>query len=191
MSTLPKMSPIALVRDNATVRRAFIVVSWLTLLVGLVVYLHVRSEPSARPAAVSPAPQTPPPEARYGKVIPVPPAAIQTIRSFITNAVLRENLDAAWHQAAPALRGGLTKEQWMTGTIPVAQFPASAFAKASYKVVSSREKQIMLKIFIFPAKGSKVPGWDYYATLVPRDGRWLVSYFQTRGHTGFVPKDAG
>jgi hypothetical protein len=182
------VKPIALARDHSqTLRRLFIALSWAILLVGAVVYLSGRSS-SASHASPGPAATTSESDASLGKTIPLPPAALNTAKSFITNAVLRKNLAVAWDESAPALRGGLTRDQWMTGQIPVAQYPANAFAKAAYKVVHSREKEVMLLVFIFPAKGSGVPGWDYYAKLVPRDGRWLVSYFQTRGHAGPVPK---
>jgi hypothetical protein len=167
----------------------FIALCWVTLAAGLVVYLSVRQSSDSH-ASPGPAATVSGGDAGLGKTIPVPPAALRTAKSFITNAVLRTDLAAAWDQAAPGLRGGLTRDQWMTGQIPVAQYPKAAFAKAAYKVVESREKQVTLLVFIFPAKGSGVPGWDYYAKLVPKDGRWLVSYFQTRGHAGPVPKSA-
>jgi hypothetical protein len=183
------VKPVALAKDHSHVlRRVFVAVSWLTLLAGVVVYLAVRSSSDSHAVGGGPAAVVTSDDASLGAKIALPPAALRTAKSFVTDAVLREDLASAWDEAAPALRGGLTRDQWMTGTIPVAQFPPSAFAKAAYKVVSSREKQITLLIYIFPAKGSKVPGWDYYAKLVPRDGRWLVSYFQTRGHAGPVPE---
>jgi hypothetical protein len=182
------VKPVAIARDHSQgLRRLFVVVSWLTLAAGVVIYLSVRNNSDSHASGGGPAAVVTSDDAGFGPKIPVPPAALRTVRSFIDDAVLRKDLAAAWDEAAPELRGGLTRDQWMTGTIPVAQYPPSAFAKASYKVVSSRQKQVMLWIYIFPAKGSKVPGWDYYAKLVPRDGRWLVSYFQTRGHAGPVP----
>jgi len=185
------VKPVAIARDHSHgLRRLFIAVSWLTLIAGVVVYLSVRSDSSSHASGGGPAAVINQGDADLGAKIPVPPAALHTVKSFIDDAVLRKDLAAAWDESAPALRGGLTRAQWMTGTIPVAQFPPSAFAKASYKVVSSRQKQVMLLIFIFPAKGSNVPGWDYYAKLVPRDGRWVVSYFQTKGHAGPVPSGA-
>jgi hypothetical protein len=183
------VKPVAIARDHSQgLRRLFVAVSWVILLAGVVVYLSVRDNSDSHPAAGGgPAAVVTTGDAQFGPKIAVPPAALRTVRSFITDAVLRKNLAAAWDESDPALRAGLTRDQWMTGTIPVAQYPPSAFGKAAYKVVSSRQKQVMFWIYIFPAKGSKVPGWDYYAKLVPRDGRWLVSYFQTRGHAGPVP----
>ena len=43
---------------------------------------------------------------------------------FVRTAVRRNDLAASWHLIHPNLKQGMTKEQWLTGDIPVVPFPA-------------------------------------------------------------------
>jgi hypothetical protein len=172
--------------DHSSARRGLIAVSWVILLVGVLAYLNHRSssssaEPPPGPAAITT------PQGNYGPHIPVPHQALAVARTFLRNGVMRQDLAAAWKLATPKLRGGLTHEQWMTGNIPVAQFPYSAFAKAGYKVEHSRQRDVLLLVYIFPRKGSHVAGWDYFVDLVPYHGSWRISYFQPHGHEAPIP----
>lgn len=171
--------------DHTAARRALIAVSWLVLLVGAVAYLNHRSAAPAAPVA-GPAEVTTPP-GNYGPHIPVPHQALAVARTFLRDGVMREDLAAAWKLAAPKLRAGITRQQWMSGNIPVAQFPHSAFAKAGYKVERSRQRSVLLLVYIFPRRGSRVAGWDYIVELVPHRGAWRISYFQPHGHEAPIP----
>ncbi len=171
--------------DHSTARRALIAFSWFVLLVGVVAYLNHRSsseaQPPPGPAAVTTS------SGNYGPHIPVPKQALAVARTFLRDGVLRQDLGAAWKLTTPQLRQGLTRTQWMTGNIPVAQFPHSAFAKAGYRVERSRARSVVLLVYIFPRKGSKVAGWDFIVELVPFRGSWRISYFQPHGHEAPIP----
>lgn len=54
------------------------------------------------------------------------PAARQVADKFILTAVARKNLGEAYELTHPDLRQGLTKQQWLTGNIPVQYYPADA-----------------------------------------------------------------
>jgi hypothetical protein len=43
---------------------------------------------------------------------------------FVRTAVRRHDLAASWHLIHPNLKQGLTKQEWLTGNIPVVPFPA-------------------------------------------------------------------
>jgi hypothetical protein len=187
---MDRVHRLTAVFENTIARRTLIVLAWVVLVVGVVVYLNHRSGSTSTNAVVSgPAEVTTNPDTT-GAHIPVPHAALMTARRFLDAAVLRRNLPASWDLAAPALRAGFTRSRWLTGKIPVAEFPSGAFAKAGFKVVSSHQKQVTLLVYIFPRKGSHVAGWDYFAELVPRAGSWQVSYWQPRGHEAPVPLQA-
>jgi hypothetical protein len=175
--------------DHASVRRAAIGLSWLVLLVGVVVYLNHRSSSSSAQPPPGPAAITTP-QGNFGPHIRLPHQALTVARNFLRDGVMRQDLAAAWRLATPKARGGLTHDQWMTGDIPVAEFPHSAFAKAGYKVEYSRQRDVLLLVYIFPRKGSHVAGWDYIVNLVPYHGSWRVSYFQPHGHEAPIPLNA-
>jgi len=177
---------IRAVFDHSTPRRALIALSWIVLIVGVVAYLNHRLSSSAEPIVPGPAATTTP-QGNYGPHIPVPHQALAVTRTFLRDGVMRQDLAAAWRLATPTLRGGLTHKQWMTGNIPVAEFPHSAFAKASYRVDRSRARSVLLLLYIFPRKGSKVAGWDYIVELVRYKGSWRISYFQPHGHEAPIP----
>lgn len=175
--------------DHSSVRRAVIGLSWVVLLVGVVAYLNHRSSSSAAQPPPGPAAITTP-QGNFGPHIPVPKEALSVARTFLRDGVMRQDLAAAWKLATPKLRGGLSHDQWMSGNIPVAQFPHSAFAKAGYKVEHSRQRDVLLLVYIFPRKGSHVAGWDYVVDLVPYRGSWRIAYFQPHGHEAPIPLNA-
>jgi hypothetical protein len=160
--------------------------AWVVLLVGAVAYLNHRSSSPAAVNNSSPA-TAPAPKDPYGARIPVPQSALRVARQFLRDGVMRQDLAAAWTLAGPKLRAGYTRSRWLTGDIPIAQFPHSAFAKAGYKVSRSRQRDVLLLVYIFPRKGSHVEGWDYLVHLAPHDGAWRVTYWQPRGHEPPVP----
>jgi hypothetical protein len=179
---MDRVRRLTAVLENTIARRSLIVLAWVVLVVGAVIYFNHRPGSTSANAVVSgPAEVTTNPNTT-GARIPLPHAALDTARRFLATAVLRRNLSASWDLAAPALRAGFTRSRWLTGKIPVAEFPSSAFAKAGFKVVSSHQKQVTLLVYIFPRKGSHIAGWDYIVQLVPRAGSWQVGYWQPRGH---------
>jgi hypothetical protein len=133
----------------------------------------------------------PSPFFRDGKTIAVPQAATRTMTTFIRDAVLREDLDAAWRESTGRVRGGLTHAQWMTGAIPVAPFgKGSRFDPV--KTVESRAKRVWIELLVTPKHFTPgAEGGEYFIQLVPRNGAWLVDYWGPKGWNPPVPAAGG
>ncbi len=133
----------------------------------------------------------PSPFFRDGKPIPVPKAAVARMTSFIRDAVLRQDLNAAWRETTAHLRGGLTHAQWMTGTIPVAPFDkGSRFDPV--KTVESREKRVWIELLVTPKHFTPgAEGGEYFIQMVPRHGGWLVDYWGPKLWNPPVPAAGG
>ena len=108
-------------------------------------------------------------------------------KQFIHGAVLRENLADSWADSTKAVHGGLTRAQWMTGTIPVSPFPAAAFGGITYKVEHSRERSVLLLVSIGSIQAG-VRFQEFFIEMVPSSGgAWKVNYFGPRGTAPPVP----
>jgi hypothetical protein len=125
--------------------------------------------------------------AKYGSVITLPISALGVSRDFIRAAVLRTDMPRAWDISAPALKAGYTRRQWLTGTIPVVPFPARAFSRAAFKTVRSRQRDILLLVYVTSKHEALVRSQDFMLELVPVHHHWLVSYWAPRGHIGALP----
>jgi hypothetical protein len=182
------MTPGAVNRSRL-VRAAFALVAVAVLGAGIVAYGRGRSADvvpasSSQPAAMRQAAQG---EPDYGKRIALPRAALATSREFVATAVLRTHLGRAWDLAAPSLKRGLTRSEWLTGTIPVVPFPARAFGHASFKVVRSQVRDVLLAVLVVSKNPAVARTQDFFLELVPFQKRWLVSYWAPKGHIGALP----
>lgn len=104
---------------------------------------------------------------------------------FVRTAVARQRLDEAYALAAPELRQGLTKRQWMTGNIPVVPFPAVGVAQ--WDVAYSYENDVAFQLSLVAKPGSSsVVGKTFTIELVRR-GRgapWRVASWAPLGISG-------
>ena len=86
-----------------------------------------------------------------------------------------------------ACEHGLTRAQWMSGTIPVSPFPAAAFGGITYKVEHSRERSVLLLVSIGSIQAD-VRFQEFFIEMVPSSGgAWKVNYFGPRGTAPPVP----
>src|SRR5436190_11076955 len=119
------------------------------------------------------------PETRPGKpvdvsgtppTVPVDPKARLVAGKFITSAVTRQNLAAAWKITEPGspIRGGYTYKEWLSGDIPVQPYPAKAIAGASFKVESSHPGELTLNVYIFSKPKSAVKSQSFFIVLHPQ-----------------------
>jgi len=93
--------------------------------------------------------------------------ALDTSIRFVRTAVARQRLDEAYALAAPELRQGLTKRQWMTGNIPVVPFPAVGVAQ--WDVAYSYENDVAFQLSLVAKPGaSPVVGKTFTIELVRR-----------------------
>lgn len=89
---------------------------------------------------------------------------LATAANFVTHAVARRKVDEAYDLAAPSLRGGLTRAQWRSGTIPVVPFPVE---QARWKLEYSDEDAIGLQVMLFPTAKSGLRPAVFNMELAP------------------------
>lgn len=172
-------------------------VSALVLVAGGIAFLIAyfgntanRTHPGTRPGKPVDLSGTPP-------TVPVDPKARLVAGKFITTAVTRENLAAAWKITEPngPLRRGYTYKQWLSGDIPVQPFPAKALAGASYKVDQSHAGEVTLNVYLYAKPKSGVDSQSFYIVLHPhgtgKNKRWLVNYWVPSSGAVVVPAGPG
>jgi hypothetical protein len=172
--------------DRSPARAVFSAIAVIVLVTGLVLYVesrHSASVASGRgPAIATPQNAT----AQYGQPIKLPPAAVRAAQRFIQTAVLRTDTAASWALATPKERGGLTRAQWNTGDIPVVPYPRRGFSGARFTTLRSRQHDILLQVLLTSHTLGVKPSVEFLE-LVPRGGRWLVTYWAPRGENPPVP----
>jgi hypothetical protein len=133
-------------------------------------------------------------KAQVAKVQPtvkLDPKAREVAGEFIITAVTRQNLAKGWTLTHPELKGGMTRKEWMTGTIPVQPFPAKAMAGASFNVDESHPREVYLKVLVLAKPNSGVRSQDFYIGLKAvgngKQKHWLVSYWIPISGGGIVP----
>jgi hypothetical protein len=103
----------------------------LTVIVGIaaVVVLFPRAHPEPEHLRNVPAdvPEATPPSVAASPALRKALAA--ETAEFVRTAVRRQHLDEAWPLVHANLRQGLTRKQWLTGSIPVVPFPAIGIAE--------------------------------------------------------------
>jgi hypothetical protein len=134
-------------------QRRLIIFSGAVLVVGFIAFLStvllkgtsgIHSPLSTLPA------QT------HERLVKAPPSkeALRVAREFIETAPLRKNLAKAYDITGPALKGTLTRAQFIKGDIPVVDYPARNAKTAAFTVDWSYDKQIMLEVDLVAKKGS-------------------------------------
>ena len=122
--------------------------------------------------------QAPPPLQR---TVPLDPAAAQVAIRFIDSAVARKNLASSYALAGPALRGGLSLEEWNTGNIPVQYFPLwePGAGNIPYKILWSYKNEFMLQILLVAKKGSGIKDAQFRIGVkkIGKPPAWKVTYF--------------
>jgi hypothetical protein len=169
-------------------QRRLIIFSGVVLVVGFIAFLSafllkgtsgIHSPISTLPA------QT------HAAVVKAPPSkeALQVARKFIETAVLRKNLSEAYDLVGPALKGNMTRAQFVKGDIPVQPYPARNTRTAAFTVDWSYRTQIMLEVDLVAKKGSGAnirPHFPYFLGLERKgdkpNGRWQVNTWISAWH---------
>ena len=138
---------------------------------------HISSAPAQVPAVQ--------------KKAPLAHEARKVAIRFIQTAVAREHLEEAWHLVGPNLRGGLTKERWITGENPVVPYPIDQLEVAPYKIDESYETSALLEVALLPKKGSGVRAQVFFLELKRmgegKNARWVVDNWVPRA-SAVVPR---
>ena len=106
---------------------------------------------------------------------PLEPETRRVAGRFILTAVARRELDEAWSLAAPQLRGGLTLEQWRTGSIPVVPYPVDDIKPVRLSVTRSTSSEASIRVYLDPKRPGKVKPQIFIMQLRKIGGRWLVA----------------
>ena len=122
---------------------------------------------------------------------PLTDEARRVAMRFIQTAVAREHLEEAWTLVGPNLRGGMTKERWITGDNPVVPYPIDKLDVAPYKVDESFETSALLEVALLPRKGAGVRAQIFFLELkrlgTGKDVRWVVDNWVPRA-SAVVPR---
>jgi hypothetical protein len=98
------------------------------------------------------------------------------IDRFVPTAVGRRDVVASYDLVTPALRSGMSRSEWASGSIPVTPYAASGKTFA-WTVSYSLRNQAALVLVLHPESGAKTGGMSA-DVVVKRIGRaWLVDSF--------------
>jgi len=170
-------------RRRIPLRYAVIAVAVVVAVGAIIAYQASRSSPTYSGSGPHPFAAR---NGQYGPPIKLPAAALDTARTFVRTAVLRENPGASWDLITPQMRSGYTRASWATGNIPVTPFPKSAMGRVLFKVERSRAKDVMLEVEISSTKVAVQAAFDYLE-MVPVGSGWRVKYFAPVGISPPIP----
>lgn len=164
-------------------QRRLIIVSSGVFLIGLIAFLSaylLRGTSGIHSPLLNKPAQT------HVKLVKAPPpkSALKVARLFVETAPLRKNLDKIYPFIGPALKGDMTREQWIKGNIPVIDYPARNAKSTAFTVDWSYKTQIMLEVDLVAKKGSGSnirPHLPFFLGLERQgdkpNGRWQVNTF--------------
>jgi hypothetical protein len=96
-----------------------------------------------------------------------------TLAAFIRTGVTREDPAAAWGLATPAMRSGVTRAQWDSGTLPVVPFPAKT-GQPGWTTLTSYPGDVTVDLMLHSRPGTNRGSIAYAVELKRMHGRWLV-----------------
>ena len=180
------MSTLEGIARSPKVNRYLPWVAGLVLLAGVIAFLVAHSSntvPANPNEKVSNAAAQK--EASLGKAIALPASARQVAAQFIDAAVRGHNPVLAYRLSGPEIRADYhSLKQWLRDWnnpnvgVPIVPYPATK--KAGMAIDYSRQREIQLKFFLSPRKGSGVTKPQIFLMLLDRvDGRWVVNSWQT------------
>ena len=114
---------------------------------------------------------------RSPKSVPLAGDVRRVAGLFINTAVARRNLARSWDLVTPELRGGMTKQEWLTGEIPVVPFPE--VGQARFKTDLSYDEYALLEVALLP-KANDVNPQLFFIELKKLRGSWLVNSWAPR-----------
>jgi hypothetical protein len=115
------------------------------------------------------------------ETVPLPPEARQVVVRFIKTAVMRENLAEAWTISGPQIRQNMTRQQWLSGNIPVVPYPNAAVNRSPVKITWSHPNEAGLEVVLQPAPGSKDEPQLFHVGVIKQGSgaraKWVVDYW--------------
>jgi hypothetical protein len=148
----------------------------LSLIPAVVLVAGIAAFAATRLGGTSPAPAA-------ARAAPVDPAAVQVAHVFLSTAVARKNLDAAYEIVAPDLKEGMTPKEWETGTIPVVPYPV-AEAKTQLKPLASFTDSALFQVTFTPLPASTAKPGAFVLSERKVGGQWLVDSWTAKSSIG-------
>jgi hypothetical protein len=102
-------------------------------------------------------------------------AVDRTLGAFVKSAVTRTNPAAAWDLVTEEMKGGVSRKEWNSGSLPVAPFPAQVPKRLSWKVLSSYADDLTLDLLLQPRQGTNRGAIAFEVEMQKAKGRWLVA----------------
>ncbi len=121
------------------------------------------------------------------------PSVKSTIRTFVTTAVARKNLDKSWAVIHPSMKAGYTFKSWTHAkALPVIPYPVGDVDNATRHLYLASAEEILVDMGLSPKPGSDQRSTRFRMGLVPvgkgAHKRWLVNYWMPLW-TPLVPKN--
>ena len=162
----------------------FLWVSTLILFAGIIGFAVVKfgANKTTTPeeaAGEAPAAAAAAADAGPKKTVPLDPKVRLAAGRFILSAVTREDLAEGWTLMHPDFKAecACTREEWMTGNIPVQPYPSGALDDASFAITESYADEVYLQVALLPKAGAKIEGQIFWLGMKKDDGRWLVTHW--------------
>jgi hypothetical protein len=169
-------------------RRVVWALAGVALLAGIVLVLVLGPNKDAPPERLSTVAAQ---EPEHLVKAPLPLEARRVAVRFIQTAVARKNLEEAWTLVGPNLRGGMSRERWLTGENPVVPYPIDELEVAPYKIDESYTKSALLEVALLPRKGAGVRAQVFFLELKRlgsgERARWVVDNWVPRA-SAVVPR---
>jgi len=111
-----------------------------------------------------------------------------TLDTFVRYGVERKAPARAYALASPMMRSGVSRKQWLAGSLPVPPFRSKGTNFHRYSVMAVDGNKVYLSLILQP-RHPKTQGAVAYNIRLTRDhGRWLVDWFTPSAF--FAAKDA-
>jgi hypothetical protein len=120
------------------------------------------------------------------QTVPLDPQVRRVAGEFVRTTVTRDDLARGWTLIHPELKAecACTREQWLSGEIPIQPYPSDALDDASFVTDESYEGAAVLQVALLPRQGADVESQIFYIGL-KKTGKgagaeWLVNYWAPR-----------
>lgn len=153
-------------------------------LVGVLVALLPSPKPNREEALEPGAPQVYQPPKPIRMTLRMRREVDATVDEFVRVAVLRRDPARSWELAAPDLRVGSSRADWLRGDLPVFPYPADP-ERTAWDLDYADESEVALNVTLVPRQGQREPPEVFGVSLQPvgrgANRRWLVGAWFPRG----------
>lgn len=103
----------------------------------------------------------------------------ETLDILVNHGVKRNDVAASYDVVTPTMRGGMSRQQWSRGSIPVYPYPAAGHQFHSWTILYRTKDELAIELLLSPRASSKgkLGQYIFHVYLQPAHGRWLVDSF--------------